>query len=127
MQFVAIDRINCKPDISLLSYSGSQIIIIMLYRFLRYVMCLYHRIPQLHPQLCMLALGKTGKRLIREIPYILEFFLWVLLISECAIVRIQFAGGNKTRAGTINITTLLCSYAHCAPSRFSLKSTLDHA
>ena len=32
---------------------------------------------------------------------------------------VQFEGGNKTRAGTINIATLPCSYAHCVPSRFS--------
>ena len=54
------------------------------------------------------------------IPYFLEFFPWViLLISECADMRVQFKGGNKARAGTVNITTLLRSYVHCVPSRFS--------
>ena len=35
-------------------------------------------------------------------------------------MRVLFERGNKTRVKTINITTLPCSYAHCAPSRFSL-------
>ena len=41
-----------------------------------------------------------------NIPYFLEFFLWVLLISECANMRVQFEGRNNTRSGAINIATL---------------------
>ena len=74
-----------------------------------------------------------------QLPYILEFFLWVLLILECAGMRIQleggnkrvlliweragmrvqFEGGNKTRVGIINIATLPCLYVHCTPSKSS--------
>ena len=34
-------------------------------------------------------------------------------------MRVQLEGENNIRAGTIIITTLPHSYAHCAPSRFS--------
>ena len=44
------------------------------------------------------------------------YFLHVLLISECARMRVLIEGGNKTRAGSINVTTLLCS---CASNSFS--------
>ena len=51
--------------------------------------------------------------------YFLKFFPRVLLISRCANMRVQFKGGDTTRAGTINIAILPHSYAHCPPSRFS--------
>ena len=64
------------------------------------------------------TLSDTGSTRI-HIPYFLEFFPQVLLISECANMRVQFEGGNNTRVGTINIATLPCSYTHCASGRFS--------
>ena len=54
-----------------------------------------------------------------NIPYFLEFFLRVLLISECANMWVQFEGRNNTRSGAINIATLPCSYVHCTSGRFS--------
>ena len=65
------------------------------------------------------------------VPYFLVFFLWVLLISECAGMRVQFEGGNKTRVGTINIAALPHSYMDCAPclladlARTNVKFALD--
>ena len=48
--------------------------------------------------------------------YFLEFFLQVLLILECANMRPgTIRGRNKTRADTINITTLPRLYVFCAP------------
>ena len=38
----------------------------------------------------------------KQVLYFLEFFPWVLLILECANMRIQFVGGNKTRVGAIS-------------------------
>ena len=35
-------------------------------------------------------------------------------------MQIQFEDGNNTRAGTVIFTTILCSYVHCAPSRYHL-------
>ena len=52
-----------------------------------------------------------------NILYFLEFFPRVLLISGCANMQVQFKGGKETRAGTINIATLLCSYVHGDYSR----------
>ena len=40
------------------------------------------------------------------IPHFLEFFPWLLLISEWASMRGQFEGGNNSRASTINTATL---------------------
>ena len=54
-----------------------------------------------------------------QVPYFLEFFPRLILISECASMQVQYEGGNNTRAGIIIITTFLRWYAHCAPSRFS--------
>jgi len=38
-----------------------------------------------------------------SIPYFLDFFLRVLLISVRARTRVQFKGRNKTRAGSISL------------------------
>ena len=38
----------------------------------------------------------------KYIPYFLDFFPRVLLISVPARMRVQFEGGNKTRAGSIS-------------------------
>ena len=52
--------------------------------------------------------------------YFLEFFPQVLLISECASMRIHSREETIwARAETIIIATLPHSCAHCAPSRFS--------
>ena len=69
---------------------------------------------------------KFGKKLVSvlvclESSDITSSFPWVLLLSLCASMQVQFMDGNKTRAGTINIATLPRSFAHCTPSSFSLK------
>ena len=45
----------------------------------------------------------------------------MVLFSEYASMRVQFKGANKTRAGTINIATLPCSYG-CVWGVDSVKS-----
>ena len=54
------------------------------------------------------------------VAYFLKFSVGTANFRAYAYLREQFEGGNKTRAGTINITTILHSYAHCTPSRFCL-------
>ena len=49
----------------------------------------------------------------------LEYFPWVLLISEGARMRVQFESRNKTRTGSVNIITLPRWNVHCASSSFS--------
>ena len=43
-----------------------------------------------------------------DIPYLLHFFPQVLLISVPAKMRVQFEGGNKTRAVSISLGSLEC-------------------
>ena len=57
-----------------------------------------------------------------RLPYFPEFFPWVLLISECANIQMQFE--SKTRVGTINIPR---SYVLLADlTQTNMKSALDH-
>ena len=50
--------------------------------------------------------------------YFIVYFPQVLLISTCPRMWVQFKGRNKTRAGSINITTLVRSYMHDASNSF---------
>ena len=62
------------------------------------------------------------------VAYFLKFSVGTVNFRAYAYLWEQFEGGNKTRVGTINITTILHSYAHCTPSRFvwtNVKSALD--
>ena len=61
------------------------------------------------------------------IRYFFEFFPWVLLISDCANMWVQFKGGNKRRAGTIinHNSTLMCT-APADFARTNVKSALHH-
>ena len=55
----------------------------------------------------------------RIIPtYIFSMYPTVLICGHNSRAETK-QGGNKTRAGTINIATLPRSYAHCTSSRFS--------
>ena len=47
---------------------------------------------------------------------ILEYFLWVLLISECVRMWVQFKGGK--------VATLLCSYVHNGPNEHEIYTLL---
>ena len=51
----------------------------------------------------MHAVGSLNQYTQLGIPYFLDFFLRVLLISGPARMRVQFEGGNKTRAGSISL------------------------
>ena len=53
------------------------------------------------------------------VAYFLKFSVGTVNFRAYAYLWEQFEGGNKTRAGTINITTLPHLYVHCIPSRFS--------
>ena len=49
-----------------------------------------------------------------RLPYFLEYFPQVLLISVLIRMLILIEGGNKTRVGSINVTTLPRFYVHRA-------------
>ena len=49
------------------------------------------------------------------IPYFLDYFLRVLFISDQTYMRVQYRGGNKTRAGSINFSLVWRHSGHkCA-------------
>ena len=62
------------------------------------------------------------------IPYFLEFFPKVRLTSECANMRVQFEGGNKTRAGKLisqHFRTRMCTALLADLAQMNVKSALD--
>jgi len=50
-----------------------------------------------------------------KIPYFLDFFPWVLLISVPARTWVQFEGGNKTRVRSISLSSA-CRALQCTRS-----------
>ena len=59
-----------------------------------------------------------------KIPYFLEsdYFLWVLLISDCTYLGVQYKGGTKR--GWVQLTSLACAPVACAPSKCTRLTSL---